>query len=169
MASSSNGGDVEVLHGDRKAGLFWDRQEEFGLVGVEYKGVSKEGGRKSEDNDRRTFYRSPDHHRSAVLARNVSTKTPEKHHKAINRGHQVVTGKGQPRTPSTPQGMVEPKQPSPGYWWSEGAFVRRYMRQPRGAAWSSPIHRDWSVMARAKAWPPWFSVSRAEAHRSVGL
>ncbi len=44
----------------------------------------------------------------AVLARNVSTKSPDKHHKMH---HQVATGKGQPRTQSTPQPMAEPEKP----------------------------------------------------------
>jgi hypothetical protein len=48
-------------------------------------------------------------------ARNVSTKTADKHHKTFSKGHQVVTGKGQPRTQSAPHTMVEPEKPSPGY------------------------------------------------------
>lgn len=44
----------------------------------------------------------------AVLARNVSTKTPVSHHKTA---HHVVTGKGQPRTPPAPQPMAAPERP----------------------------------------------------------
>jgi len=44
----------------------------------------------------------------AVLARDVSTKTPDKHHKMR---HHVATNKGQPRTQSAPQPMAEPEKP----------------------------------------------------------
>jgi hypothetical protein len=93
-----------------------DREEEFGLVGVEYgRGYPKKEAGKVKTTIIALFAAFQILIAPAVLARNESTKTHDKHHKAFNGGHQVVTGKGRPRTSSTPQGMVEPKEPSPGY------------------------------------------------------
>jgi hypothetical protein len=49
-----------------QGGIFYITKEELGLFGVEFRrGDPREGGRKSEENDNRTFCRSPDHRRSS--------------------------------------------------------------------------------------------------------
>lgn len=92
-----------------------DCEEEFGLVGVEYRrGYPNKEAKKVKTTIITLLTAVQIIVAPAVLARNVSTKTPDKHHKAFNRGHQVVTGKVRPR-PSTSHMMAEPEKPSPGY------------------------------------------------------
>ena len=54
--------------------------------------LSKEGGRKSEDNDNRTFCRSPDRRRSGRACSKCVKQNTDQQHRVFKKRPQVVTG-----------------------------------------------------------------------------